>query len=113
MDRLLTAPWPLLVTGLLVLGVLSVLFACVILKLNDRRWQEILTGWLQRQGYHLVSAQRRSFTLGPFTWTTWRGRVVYFVTVSSSSGVTRRGWVRLSDPFGGPVDGKVEVSWET
>lgn len=110
MERILTAPFWILFASILVIGTL---FGIVLLRHNDKRWHEILSRWIREHGYQLISADYRVLRLGPFAWTSTRGHAVFFITVAQPDGIHRRGWVRLSDPFGGPVDGKVEVSWET
>ena len=49
--------------------VVGILFGVLLLRLNDKRWQKILSSWVRDQGYRIISADYRVFRLGPFTWT--------------------------------------------
>ena len=97
-------------TGLISVGAVV---AVALLSPCDARWREILSLWIQKNDYRLESAEYRVFRLGPFTWTSRRGHAVFYIAVIRNDGVRKRGWIRLSDPFGGPVDGNIEVRWET
>jgi hypothetical protein len=110
MERILTAPLWILVAGVLVVGVV---LAVALLSQADRRWREVLSLWLARNHYRLESADYRVLRLGPFTWTSRRGHAVFYIALTQEDGVKRRGWIRLSDPFCGSVDGRVEVRWES
>lgn len=110
MERLVTAPISLLVASVLVIGIPC---GVAILRLNDKRWQEILSIWIRDQGHRLLWADYRVFRLGPFTRTSDRRHAVFYIALVQPDGMHRRAWVRLSDPFDGPVDGKVEVRWDT
>jgi len=107
---ILAAPWWMLMTGVLLVGTVV---AVTLLWQCDVRWREILSLWLQKNDYRLESAEYRVFRLGPFTWTSARGHAVFYIAVIRPDSVRKRGWIRLSDPFGGPVDGNIEVHWET
>src|SRR6266545_4555408 len=106
MQHILTAPLWMLVAGALVVGTVM---GIALLSHADRRWREVLSLWLQKNGYRLESADYRVLRLGPFMWTSRRGHAVFYVSLIQQDGVRRQGWIRLSEPFGGPVDGKVEV----
>ena len=77
-----------------------------------RRSLAILGEWASRNGYTIVSAERRYFSKGPFFWTTSRSQVVFRVQVQDASGYVRNGWVRCGSWWLGLMSDQVEVRWD-
>jgi hypothetical protein len=68
----------------------------------------ILNRWAKTNGYEIVSKEPRILRVGPFWWTT-RHQQVYYVTIRTPEGQTRRGWVCC----GGPLFGSgATVRWD-
>ncbi len=65
------------------------------------RAERILEHWARDNGYEIVSREYRWFHRGPFFWWTSRAQEVFYVTVRTSDGQLRHGWVRCGGWFFG------------
>jgi hypothetical protein len=90
---------------------LFVIFAIGVMIWHYSRASQILTGWAQDNGYEIVSSERYWFWRGPFFWSS-KSQEVYYVTVRTSDGGLRRGWVRCGGFFAGMLSDQAEVRWD-
>ena len=76
------------------------------------RGRFLLNRWAVDNGFQILHSEIRTLLAGPFTLTTARNQLVYFVRVRDRTGKERSGWVRCgSFPFGISSD-KTEVRWK-
>ncbi len=76
------------------------------------RSKSILEQWANQNGYRIQSSEYRLLRRGPFFWTTSRGQTVFYVTLYTQEGATRRAWVRVGGFWLGIFSNKTEVSWD-
>ena len=72
----------------------------------------LLDNWAAQNGHTILAKELRMIRRGPFFWTSSNGQRVFYVTVRTSGGDTRRGWVRLGGFFFGLLSEHVDVRWE-
>lgn len=101
-------------TALLIIGLLIAIGvgAAASMKWMQSRSDEILDEWCSQNGFALLSSKRRNFKRGPYSWTTGKGQVVFYVTVRDAEGETRSGYVRCGSRMGGLMSDKVTVEWD-
>jgi hypothetical protein len=95
-----------------VLVILAVVaFAVVTLVFHFARAKSILERWAETNGYELLSSERRWFG-GTFWWRKSKGQEVYYVTIRTSAGQIRKGWVRCGGWFLGTLSDQADVEWD-
>lgn len=92
------------------LGIIALLavLGSIVGSLRVSRAKAILNHWAKTNGYDIVSKELRLLRRGPFWWKT-KQQEIYYVTVRTPEGQTRRGWVRCGGPLFG--NGAV-VRWD-
>jgi hypothetical protein len=76
------------------------------------RGKAIVQNWAAKNGY-LITQIESPFATGAFSfWTTSRGQVVYFVTIQTKEGQTRKAWVRCGTFTSGVLTDEIEVKWD-
>ena len=90
---------------------LFIAFVIGVVVWHYSRASDILTGWAQSNGYEIVSSDRCWFWRGPFFWSS-KSQEVYYVTVRTTDGQFRRGWVRCGGMFLGMLSDEAEVRWD-
>jgi hypothetical protein len=75
------------------------------------RAQSVLEHWAGENGYDILSKERRWFG-GPFWWRKTNDQVVFYVTVRTSEGQIRRGWIRCGSWFLGILSNRADVEWD-
>ena len=63
------------------------------------RMEDILKHWAEDNDYEILSKEYRWYRRGPFFWWTCEGQEVFYVTIRTSDGQLRRGWVRVEVGF--------------
>jgi hypothetical protein len=100
-------------SALPILGFLAfVIFVIVTIFWHFSRSRQVLESWAEANNYRIVSSEYRNFFKGPFFWTSSKGQTVYYVTVETADGQTRRGWVRCGGFFLGLWNDSAEVRWD-
>jgi hypothetical protein len=96
-----------------VLGILAfVALFVAILAFQYSQAKAILKYWAEANRYEIVSSQH-TFMGGPFWWRKSRGQEVYYVTIRTSDGKIRRGWVRCGGWFWGVFgSNQADVQWD-
>jgi hypothetical protein len=95
------------------LGMIAlVVFAVAIMAWHYSRARSVLEEWAGTNGYEILSSERRWFRRGPFWWSTSRGQEVCYVTVRTSDGQVKRGWVRCGNWFFGLLMNDAAVRWD-
>ena len=77
-----------------------------------RRATNVLEQWAEGNGYELLSSERCWCWQGPFFWTTSESQEVFYVTIRTPQGETRRGWVRCGGWLAGLLSNEAEVRWD-
>ena len=67
--------------------------------------------WAEENGYEILSSEHR-LTGGRFWWRKSKGQEVYYITIKTSEGQTRRGWVRCGGWFLGVFSNQADVEWD-
>lgn len=96
---------PLAIGGVIVLGVALMFW-------HFSRSKHILRDWARRNGFEIVSAERRFFFRGPFWWRTGKGHEVFRVTVRDGEGQVRSAYVRVGGWWGGMLSDQASVEWD-
>jgi hypothetical protein len=86
-------------------------FVIAIFVLRFSRAKSILEQWAETNGYQLVSRKYR-WLGGAFWWRKSKSQEVYYVTVRTSNGQIRRGWVRCGSWFCGILSDQADVKWD-
>lgn len=94
-----------MVLVILVLAVLSMVW-------HSSRSNTILEQWAEDNDLEILSSEYCHFLRGPFFWTTSKGQTVYYVSVRTSSGEVKTGWVRCGGFILGLMSDAAEVRWE-
>ncbi len=68
--------------------------------------------WASENDYTILQEEPRNLAKGPFFWTSGKWQAVFRVTVQTSDGYTRIGWVRCGSWWGGVMSDKVEARWD-
>jgi hypothetical protein len=76
------------------------------------RGRTLLKRWAHENGFQIVHSEFRTLFAGPFTWTSSRNQIVYFVRVRDQVGRERSGWVRCGSFWSGIVSDETEVRWK-
>ncbi len=99
--------------AILVVG--AILVEVIIIESGDRHYSStrgVLEHWAEKNGYHILSSEPRSFRRGPFFWTTSERQEVYYVSVETSQGEVRSGWVRCGGWLWGLFSDYADVRWD-
>jgi hypothetical protein len=96
---------------LAVMLLIAVVFAVAMMFFHFSRARSILEHWAEENGYEIVSSARRWFG-GTFWWRKSKGQEVYYVTIRTPKGQTRRGWVRCGGWFLGMFSDQADVEWD-
>jgi len=94
---------------ILILGLLIIAIALLWMFTRAGR---ILDDWAAKNNYQILSSELRWLRRGPFFWTSTKNQIVYYVTVRTLDGTTKRGWVRCGSFWLGIFQNKAEVRWE-
>ena len=76
------------------------------------RGRTLLNRWAEVHGFEILHSECRTLCAGPFTWTSSRNQMVYFVRVRDHEGRERSGWVRCGSFWSGIASEKTEVRWK-
>jgi hypothetical protein len=90
-------------------------FAAIVVAvaaLSFSRGRSLLNRWAQDNGFQILDSGVALFSAGPFTWTSSRNQIVYFVRVRDRNGTERSGWVRCGGFWSGIFSDKTEVRWK-
>jgi hypothetical protein len=88
------------IPAILATVILLAVLALIAGSLQVSAAKAILNRWAKMNGYEIVSRELRILRVGPFWWTT-RHQEVYYVTIRTREGQTRRGWVCCGGPLFG------------
>jgi hypothetical protein len=91
---------------------LVALIAIIATALRFTRSKSILDHWAESNGYEIISREHRFLRVGPFWWRKTDHQEVYYVTVRTPEGQTRRGWVRCGGWFLGLWSDSATVEWD-
>jgi hypothetical protein len=72
--------------------ILLAVLALIVRSLQLSAAKTILNRWAKANGYEIVAKELRILRVGPF-WLKTRHHEVYYVTIRTPEGQTRRGWV--------------------
>jgi hypothetical protein len=97
-------------TYLLLIGFAIIATTLVIFSFS--RGRSLLNRWAQENNFQILDFEMRTLSAGPFTWTSSRNQIVYFVHVRDREGKERSGWVRCGSFWGGILSDKTEVRWK-
>ena len=97
--------------SIIFLFLIGVVFLAAILSIHFSRARSILEQWAESNGYEIVSSEHR-FLGGPFWWRKSKGQEVYYVTIRTSDGQLKRGWVRCGGWWLGILTNKADVEWD-
>jgi hypothetical protein len=86
-------------------------FKCYFSRAYFSRARRILEHWALDNGYEILSSEYRWFFRGPFPWTT-NDQAVYYVTLRTTDGRERHGWVRCGNWLVGVLVNRAEVRWD-
>ena len=98
--------------ALIPIVVVALIVAVASLRWTYFRTEKILARWARDNDYSILSAEFRWFRRGPFFWWTSRGQEVFYVTVRTTEGRRRRGWVRCGGFIFGVLVNRAEVRWD-
>jgi hypothetical protein len=76
------------------------------------RGRTLLNRWAHDNGFQILQSEIRTLCAGPFTWTSSRNQIVYFVRVRDKEGGEHSGWVRCGNFWSGIFSDKTEVKWK-
>ena len=72
-----------------------------------------LQEWANKNGYKIIKSEYRWSRVGPYFWSAGsRSYRIFLVTLETSDGKIKKGWVRLGGFILGLLSDKVEVKWE-
>ena len=71
----------------------------------------VLEEWATANSYKILHSELRTLFTGPFFWRNFTKEPVYYVTVRSTDGRERAGWVRCCVRWSGGSDA-AEVRWD-
>src|ERR1035437_10100484 len=97
-------------TYLLLICVAIIMVVTVVWSFS--RGRTILNRWAQDNGFQILHSEIRTLCAGPFTWTSSRNQIVYFVRVLDKEGREHSGWVRCGSFWRGISSDKTEVRWK-
>ena len=90
----------------------GVAFAAAMMTFHFSRARSILEQWAEENGYEILDREHRWLRMGPFWWRKGKGQEVYYVTIRTSEGQVRRGWVRCGGWFLGILSNSAVVEWD-
>ena len=93
---------------ILAIVIMVALFATMMI-IQSSRTKAMLEQWADTNGYEIVSSERR-WLGGSFWWKKSKNQVAYYVTIRTSEGHTRRGWVRCGSRLWGAD--YADVKWD-
>jgi hypothetical protein len=99
---------PVLFSAFILLGLALI---AAILIFHFSRARSILQQWAESNGYEILSSEHRFFG-GPFWWRKSKGQEVYYVTIRTSDGQQKRGWVRCGGWWLGIFSNNADVKWD-
>jgi hypothetical protein len=76
------------------------------------RGRSLLNRWATDNGFQILHSEMRTLLVGPFTLTSSRNQIVFFVRVRDRTGQERSGWVRCGSFWFGISSDKSEVEWK-
>jgi hypothetical protein len=76
------------------------------------RANSLLHRWADENGFQILQSETRTIFAGPFTWTSSRNQIVYFVRVRDREGRERSGWLRCGSFWSGIFSDKTEIRWK-
>jgi hypothetical protein len=97
-------------TYLLLISFVAIVIVSVVWSFS--RGRTLLNRWAHDNGFEILHSEVRTLCAGPFTWTSSRGQIVYFVQVRDPEGRERSGWVRCGSFWRGIGSDKTEVRWK-
>jgi len=97
-------------TYLLLICIAIVMVVAVVWSFS--RGRTLLNRWAQENGFQILHSEIRTLCAGPFTWTSSRNQIVYFVRVLDKEGREHSGWVRCGSFWRGISSDKTEVRWK-
>lgn len=71
----------------------------------------VLEEWATANGYKILHSELRTLFTGPFFWRNFTKQPVYYVTVRSTDGRERAGWVRCCVRWSGGSEA-ADVRWD-
>jgi len=95
---------------LILIGFAAIVVVMVVWSFS--RGRALLNRWAQDNGFQILHSEMRTLCAGPFTWTSSRNQMVYFVRVRDQEGRERSGWVRCGSFWLGIWSDKTEVRWK-
>jgi hypothetical protein len=102
--------WVALVIGILVV-VAFMIISLGFEVLAGRRCRRSINEWARRNQLQLRVVNRKWIALGPWQWKGGRSHRVFSVSVESSDGAVREGFLRIGGGLGGFVADDIEVRW--
>jgi hypothetical protein len=75
------------------------------------RARNILKQWADGNGYEILSSEQRWLRRGPF-WLSSAGQEIFYVTIRTSDGGLKSGWVRCGSSFLGILVKQADVQWD-
>ena len=95
-----------------VIGVVVIaMFTVAMMVFHYSRAKSILQRWADKNGYEILSSEYRLMG-GRFWWRRTENQEVYYVTIRTSEGQVRRGWVRCGGWFFGILSDQADVEWD-
>lgn len=97
-----------------ILTVLPLAVAVVVLIWwQHTRASDILRQWAQKDGFEVISANKRYIRTGPFFMDHSRGQFVFRIVVRDRSGTKRTGWLLVGGWLAGVASNKSRISWDS
>jgi hypothetical protein len=72
----------------------------------------LLNRWAQENGLEILHSKVVFADLGPFSWSTSKSQLVYFVLVRDREGSKRSAWVRCGRFWQGRKSHTIEIKWK-
>lgn len=94
----------IIVTAILVLAITAYLII--------GRSKKIVQAWADSQGYELLKCHYRAARKGPFLLTSSSGQTTCRISIRTSDGRIKNGWIKCGGFFLGIMNNKVKVVWD-
>jgi hypothetical protein len=98
---------------LVILIIIASLFVVgVVAYIIIGRSKNIVYAWAESEGYELLECEYCAGRKGPFLLTSSSGQTICRITVKTSDGEIRRGWIKCGGFLFGIINSKTEVVWD-